>query len=132
MSESELSFSEIRQYCVQREVDLVLAPAHSPFVLSLRGQFDGHGHFFSILTQDVEYIDLANGVTVGELMLTSDVRTVAALCAKWKHLAGLFSGTALVIRSADFDDMASAAPSGLHVVIANSFFFAPGPDWKRL
>jgi hypothetical protein len=99
-------------------------------VLSWRGQFGDHGHFFSTLAQDVEYLDAPGGLTIGDLLLTTDIDAVSAMTPRWSFLRGLFSGPMLVIRTADSEDWASARPHDLYLIVANVLRFQPGPDWE--
>jgi hypothetical protein len=124
-----VSSEAIRLFCRSREVDLVLQPAKPPCMLRLHGQFDGYGDFFDILTTDVDYIELADGVTVGDLRLVESVGALAGLSAKWRPLEEFYSGVALAIRSADSGGWASARPEHLFVVIAGQIEFKPGRDW---
>lgn len=130
MLQNELSFDEVRGLCLSREVDLVMCAPPAPFPLCLRGQFSDYGDFFSILAHDIEYLDLAGGLTVGDLVL-SDVSTVSTITPKWQQLVSIYSGPALAIRSADAEDWASADPRALYLVIANRIEFQAGPDWDR-
>ncbi|HEX3764219.1 MAG TPA: hypothetical protein VHW23_36245 [Kofleriaceae bacterium] len=130
MIEADVSLESIRALCTAREVDLVLAPPPAPYVVSWRAQFSDHGHFFSILVQDVEYLDMPGGLTVGDLRLTTDVDAVAAMTPRWSFLRGLYSGPMLVIRTADADDWPGARPQDLSLVVANTIVFQAGPDWE--
>lgn len=129
MSE-DLSFESVRALCASREVDLVLAPPPAPYVVSWRAQFSDHGHFFSILAWDVEYLDMPGGLTVGDLLLTSEVDAVAAMTPRWSFIRGLYSGSMLVVRTADAADWRAARPQDLGLIVANTLVFRPGPDWE--
>lgn len=131
MSE-DVSFESVRALCASREVDLVLAPPPAPYVVSWRGQFSDHGHFFSILAWDVEYLDMPGGLTVGDLLLTSDVEAVAAMTPRWSFIRGRYSGSMLVVRTADADDWRGARPQDLGLLVANTLVFRPGPDWEAV
>ncbi len=127
----EIDFDSIRAFCAAREVDLVMCPPPTGYVLCLKGEFDGNGEFFYILAADVEYAEVAGGMTVGDLLLGSDIAAISVAVPKWESLRRLDSGPALAIRSADFDDWASAAPQGIHLLVANRFEFRRGADWKN-
>jgi len=130
MTDADLSFDSVRALCAAREVDLVLAAPPAPYVVSWRAQFSDHGHFFSILAQDVEYLDVPGGLTVGDLWLTTDVDAVSAMTPRWSMLRGLYSGAMLVIRTADAADWRGARPQDLGLIVANTLVFRPGPDWQ--
>lgn len=106
----------------------MLASPPPPFVLRLKGQFDGIGDYFSILAQDVEYVELAGGFTVGGMMLTA-ASDAARMTERWARLADMYSGPALVLRSTDSGEWHDARPQDLHIVIANQLSFCAGLDW---
>jgi hypothetical protein len=126
----ELDFDSIRALCAAREIDIVMSSPPPGYVLCLRGQFDGAGEFFYILAADVEYAELAGGITVGDLFLGTDIPTIAAIVPKWQSLKGVYSGPALAIRSADCDDWVTAVPHGVYLLVANRIEFRRGADWK--
>jgi hypothetical protein len=130
MDNASVPFESVRALCKAREIDLVLSHPPSPYVLSWRAQFSDYGHFFSIMVQGVEYLDVLGGFTVGDLRLTTDIDAVSAITARWSFLKGLVSGPMLVIRTADADDWPSARPQDLYLVVANFLQFWPGPDWE--
>lgn len=130
MNTQQVSFDAIRTLCTRREVDLVLASPPTPYTLCLRGQFDGHGDFFSILMQDVEYIELAGGITVGDIMMTTEISAAPQMAQKWDALKSTYSGPAILIRSADSDSWESARPHDLFIVVANNIVCHAGVDWS--
>lgn len=129
MTRREISFDSVRAFCEGREVDLRLVSAPPPCQLALQGEFDGYGFFFLIEAHGVEQVDLCNGVTVGELIFLPEARVLADLSGKWGYLNEVCSGPALVIRSADAGDTASATPSEMNVIVAERFVFLQGSDW---
>ena len=126
MSEPTITIEQIRAICRQREIDLVVTVPPRSFVLSLHGEFDGYGDYFSILVADLEYVDLTGNLTVGDLYLTHEIEEVSRLNPKWAHIAANYSGRALVLRSANADSWQSAQPQDLFLVIANTFSFRAG------
>jgi hypothetical protein len=123
-----ISANDIRMLCAQREVDLVLISARSPYEICLRGTRDYEGDFFSILATDIEYIELAPGITVGDIRLTN-VADLPNLGSKWMPLQRLYSGPCIAIRSAYADTWESAQPTELFVMVANTIVFEAGSDW---
>ncbi len=93
----------------------------------MHGEHDGHGDFFSVLVRDVEYIALAGGLTVGDLVL-ADVISLAALTPRWSWLVGDVSGAALALRPAYTESFAEARDT--FVVVAGEIVFRPGQDWS--
>lgn len=130
MTTQQVPFDAIRALCTRREVDLLLAPPPAPYVLCLRGQFDGHGDFFSILMQDVEYMELAGGVAVGDMIMATEISSVPRMAPKWDALKSACSGPAILIRSADSDSWESARPHDLFIVVANNIVCHAGVDWS--
>ena len=105
-----------------------LSPSRTPFSLCLHAEFDGYGDFFSLLFCDVEYVELAGGFTVGDLVM-ADVHSLSLRTPKWSRLVGLYSWPAVAFRTADAhawnrDDQA-------FLVVANQIRCEPGRDWPR-
>lgn len=125
----ELSVQSVQEFCGTRDVELVLAAPPSPHVFMLRGEYDAQGHFFSVLASGVEYLDFANGTTVGSMLLCRETRELADFATKWDHLGRAISGSALVIRSPS----AAGLATGLewNVVVANTITLLAGPDWPE-
>lgn len=126
-SMSNLNFDSVRSFCASRDVDLVLVSPVVPFSLRLRGEFDGHGDFFSLLARDVEYVELAGGFTVAEMIATNDVRSLFGLTQRWSRLHGTCSGPAIAFRPVDSPDW--EAGLGGFLIVANHFEWRAGPDW---
>jgi len=125
--EPMLDFDSVRDFCSGREVDLVIAPPPTPFALGLHGEFDGYGDFFSLLFRDVEYVELAGGFTVGDLVMVDGIDSLSLLTPKWSRLVGLYSGPAVAFRTAD--TQAWNGDDQLFLVIANQIRCEPGRDW---
>lgn len=123
-----IELNDIRNLCKLREVDLVITPPIASFTLTLRGEFDGYGDFFRIAARDVEYVDLARGVTVGDLVLAMDLAQVTQLSPKWSQLGRIYSGMALAIRAADAEDWGTGHHDFL--IVASGFELHPGSDWR--
>lgn len=123
-----MSFREVQDLCASREVDLVLKPGVAPSELRLHAEFDGYGDFFTIDCVDVEYADIAGGVTVGAVEYFEDASAAASLAAKWAPLTRLYSGHALVITGADAVSTKDAEPQHLFLVIAGRFDIVAGSD----
>jgi hypothetical protein len=123
-----IDFEAVRTFCASREVDLVLAPPSPPFVLCLHGQFDGYGDFFSILVKDVEFVELAGGFTVGDMLMATELRSLAAVVPRWSRLAGVYSGPALAFRTADSSSWSSDCDA--FIVVANHIEWRAGKDWR--
>ncbi|MCX5747481.1 MAG: hypothetical protein NT062_33875 [Proteobacteria bacterium] len=122
-----LDFDSVRKFCSGREVDLVIAPSSTKFGLCLHGEFDGYGDFFSLLFGDVEYVELAGGFTVGELVMVDDVASLALLTPKWARLVGLYAGPTVAFRTADTQGWDGL--DQMFVVVANQIRCEPGRDW---
>jgi hypothetical protein len=122
-----LDFGSVREFCMSREVDLVVAPSQTPLTLRLHGEFDGYGDFFSLVFRDVEFMELAGGFTVGDLVAVDDVQALVDLAPKWAHLIGLYSGPAVAFRTAD--TQAWDMTSQMFVVVANRIECYAGRDW---
>ncbi len=131
MNQHPTNFESVRKCCMAREVDLALSSSPPQFTLHLRGHYNGYGDFFSILAEDVEYLDLAGGITVGDLLMMESVRDLAPLAAKWVFIRVKYSGPALVIRSADSGSWEDVRPQDLFVVVAGTFAFREGADFER-
>jgi hypothetical protein len=101
MVNHELPFEAVRLFCAQREVDLVL----------------------------VEDVELAGGITVGGLMMTSDTAGAAQIAPKWAGIKDLYSGKLLVIRSADAEEWQTAQSHELFILVANRIVCFAGRDW---
>jgi hypothetical protein len=129
MSNINISFESIREFCTRREVDIMLTASTGTSELCFRGSFDGHGDFFSILATTVEYVDIAGGFTVGDMLMPGQLAEAIQLTAKWQSLSGLYSGPSIVVRSAASDGWTTARPQDLFLVVANHFEFIAGVDW---
>jgi len=125
-----VTVQELRNFMAARETDLVIAPHSSPCELILRGQFNGYGDFFSVGFSGVEYIDLANGITVCDVRLMQAEDAFSSL-NKWSWLKGLVSGPALVLRTAESESWEQARPDQLFLVVANQIELSSGSDWER-
>jgi len=125
-----LTFAQIAALCSSREVDLVLAAPPTGFTLCLRGELDG-SNFFTMSARDVEYVDLAGGLTVGDMRMTSELSSLATLASKWAHVAASFSGPAIVIRSADSEAWETARAQDLQLIVANEWRFCALDGWRR-
>ena len=123
-----ITFDEVRLLCRRQEVDLVLASPPAPGVLCLRGQFDGYGDYFSVVASDVEYVQLAGTITVGDLMM-DQMQKLAGAVPEWAALVELYSGPALAVRSADSADWQTASARELFLLVANHIALVPGKDW---
>lgn len=130
MKKETISLDSIREFCATREVDLVMCSPPPPFTVCMRGEFDAYGDFFSILARDVEYVDLAGGLTVGDLVLV-EIATLSRTTQKWRDVGTAYSGQALLIRSADAETWEAAKPLDLHLVVAGELIFEKGKDWDR-
>jgi hypothetical protein len=119
---------DIARYCTTREVDLVLRRAEPPFVIRLLGEFDGYGDFFAIDVAEIEYLDLAGGITVAGMRLL-DFSTARSLCSKWQALGDAYSGQSLVIWS-DSDELEQASDSSRFLVVAGQVVCHRGKDWS--
>jgi hypothetical protein len=128
LSES-IDFERVRRFCLAREVDLQLTGGPERGSLRLDAEFDLYGAFFSVVVVGVEYIDCPGVITVGDLLLTHDMNLVSGLVPKWNPIRPHYSGTALVIRSADLNEWNASNPSAYAVIVANSISFLAGPDW---
>lgn len=126
-----IAFEDVRLLCTRREVDLVLYGGRPPYELCLRGQFDNYGDYFSVLARGVEYVELASGIPVGDMLMT-DATDLPRVAGKWQHLRGQYSGSALVVLSADADGWDSAGPHDLFVVIANLIEVEAGTQWRAV
>lgn len=100
-----------------------------PAPLCLRGQFDEYGDYFSIVATDVEYLELAGTITVGDLMM-GQLKEIAGAIPKWAALGEMYSGPALAIRSADSNDWQNASSRDLFLLVANHIALVPGKDWQ--
>jgi hypothetical protein len=61
-----------------------------------------------------------------------DTADLPQLTPKWSGLPQLYSGPALVIRSADAADWTSARVHELFIVVANTIVCRAGSDWPSL
>jgi hypothetical protein len=129
MNNQSIPFDAIDSFVKLRETDLVLAASEPPYAITLRAQFNGYGHFFSILAADVEYVDCHGQFTVGECRLLSDAALAVSVGSKWKWLESVVSGPALMMRSADSTSWDGARDSQLALLVANRLVFVPGADW---
>jgi len=125
-----ISFLEIRSFCRAREVDIVMVPPTPPFTVSLSGQFDGYSEFFTVSASDVEFVEIAGGITVGDIVMAPELRALASIVPKWISVHDLYSGPAMAIRSADSTDWATARHDELFVLVANRIQFTAGRDWS--
>jgi hypothetical protein len=100
-----------------------------PRALALRAEFDGYGCFFNVEAFDVEYAELENGLTLGDMIIVP-VPELSRFSPKWGRLPARYSGMALLIRNADTAGFDSAQPEDLSVVIADRISFTSGSDWE--
>jgi len=127
-----IQITQIREACRRREVDLVVSPPLPGFVLSLHGEFDGYGDFFSILASDVDYVEVAGGIPIGDLVLLSDLGELARFTKNWHWLRDRYSGQALILRSADSADWANASHADTFILVASTIVCYAGRDWAAL
>jgi hypothetical protein len=120
----------LRAFCSSREIDLTLVSPPQGYVVAFHGEYDGYGDFFTIAMRGVEYLDVAGGITIGDLVLASQVREVGELALKWRGLGRRYSGSALAMRSAEADAWGTASQDGMYLVVASEIVIMPGEDWK--
>jgi hypothetical protein len=123
-----LAIGDVRDFCRSRDVDLVLVPPPHPFTLCFRGEFDGYGDFFRLVATDVEYVEMASGFTVGDIVSTEAAK-LGALRSSWARLVGKYSGPAIAFRTVDTDTWETEG--GAFVIVANRFEWHAGPGWSR-
>lgn len=123
-----ITMQDVRRFCQRRLTDLVLSRPPESYVLALHGQLDDYGDFFTILTTDVEYVEIAGSMAVGDLVL-AQANDLGRFSPTWSRLALDYSGPALVILGAVPD--AAGRADGPWVVIANTLEVKAGKDWAH-
>jgi len=121
-----MGLADVQAFCRRREVDLVLGRADPAHELRLHAELDGYGDFFSILANDVAFMELPASFTVGGLELTTNA---ASFAPKWAHIPRLYPGQALVMCTADAGAFEGAAPEDLFILVADEIAFVRGDDW---
>ena len=125
----ELTFEEVHRFCRQRPVELELAPCEQRGTIVLHADFEGHGDFFSIRAEDVEYMQLAGRSWVGGVVL-ADWRQLSEAEPFWATLQSEYSGPALAMWSSDAKSLAEASSKERFVIVARRFVFWAGSDWE--
>lgn len=124
-----LPFEEVRAFCQGREVELILVTPSSPFDLCLHAEYDGYGDFFRVDCEEVNYVDLAGGMTVGDVQLLSNVGELVDTFPKWRFVAGKYDGTPLVLLDGDAEGWEVASDDQLFLILAADIIFRPGVHW---
>ncbi len=117
----QLTFEAVRSLCASRPLDLTIHAA-TPNSLTLVAEFDGYGEHFFIQLEDIEYIDFAPRVPIGDLALI-DFSQILTISGKWLECKSEYSGPALVVRSDFADSWANAEPKDLFLFVANTISF---------
>jgi hypothetical protein len=129
MNTARLSVAEISNFCKTREVEIRLQRAPAPYTLTLHGEYDGYGDFFSIHLADIEFIDIAGGFSVSGISEIGDLSAAATFSERWNVLRGQYSPPAIVFLVAGREDPNIRGQTGEYIVIANSIVCNAGKDW---
>jgi hypothetical protein len=129
MTVTRLSVADISKFCQTREVEIRLRAAAEPYVLTLHGEYDGYGDFFSIHLADIEFLDIAGGFSVEGAEEIGDLSAVSMFSDRWKELAGQYSPPAVVFCVAGRGDPMGRGETGEFIVIANRIDCFAGEDW---
>jgi hypothetical protein len=76
---------------------------------------------------EVNYVDIAGGFTVGDMIRFDDLRQSSLVTSKWSHLFEVYSGPAVVFRSADAETW--EVRDSLFLVFADELRILPGLMW---
>jgi hypothetical protein len=129
MSADRLSIADVADFCKKREVEIRLKRAPETYALSLHGEFDGYGDFFSIHVADIEFMEIAGGFSVEGAVEISDLATAATFSERWKWLQGQYSPPAIVFLVAGREDRDISGETGEFIVVANRIVCLAGKDW---
>lgn len=121
--------ASVDQFVRQREVEISIASA-GRYRLTLHGEYEGYGDFFTIELDDVEYIDVASCFVAGGVRQL-DIRDAELLRPKWRGLSREWGGVVLVFWGAGYDGPEAAPDTSAFLVIAGRIRVEPGADWQE-
>jgi hypothetical protein len=124
-----LLFEQVQAYCRTRDIELILAPTEELYSLSMRGMYDGCGNFFTITARGVEFVEIAAGITIGDICWFPNFEEMCQFCPKWSHLVGEHQGNCLLILDDYGESWEKAQSRHLFVVVSEEISFSAGIDW---
>ncbi len=126
----DLSMTDVARVAGIRELELVLTGS-STNLISLHGEYEGTGDFFSISFWDIEYIEIAGLFVLGGVREGS-CEAFSQMKLKWARLRSDYSGKAVAFWSADAASLETAMDNECFLIVCNRLSVTPGSDWEEL